>query len=115
MATHAKSPKPTKPYSHRMTTSDGKHIDCHQDPLVVGAWLALDNSADASLSVQSVNQGGAHQIYAGYRDGKTQADKLAISVEESGEVFLQVVLTNRNIKQISLQRLEELVADEENI
>jgi hypothetical protein len=111
---HRSSKKPEGPYNHTLHSPDGHTIDVVGNNVAAGAWLELDGPG-VNLSVQSEGTGRNAMNYAGYRDGETSVDTLAISAYPDGSVEVQVVLPgdgdeSARIRTLSLERLQALVA-----
>ncbi len=92
--------KPATPCDIKMAIPGGPEIVAHQFSeqgsgfSVAGAWMEFggSNPSGPLLCLVSQNQGGSIQNYVGYRDGKADADVLAISVNDDKSVEVQVIL-----------------------
>lgn len=106
----AATPDPSAPFTRQLRTPDGHSFVVASTRYVTGAFLTLPGK-DCSLSVVSTSDG---QNYAGYRDGKSQGDRLAIAIAPNGDVTLQVILPGKTgdssrVRQVRLDQLDDLV------
>ena len=102
----------TKIVSQRFPTPSGREIEVHVDDRLSGAWIHFDgHDRSLTLQVNTMAPGGEPQTYIGYRDGVAKAgEKLAVSVSPEGQVSVQLVLGEKDLRTFNLEELEALVA-----
>ena len=102
------------PRDYALTCPSGHGLAVHSDSRMGGAWLSLPGHDRCLLVVsQSIAQGDP-LVYAGYRDGVCQSDKLAISVDKENAVTIQIILPgvgqeSKRVETITLAELESMV------